>query len=242
MSAAALDRIAIGGSCGAVVWTSSMVLVEWLGGESGRLREFVSGASILELGGGLGFLGVSLFKMGASRVVVTDLPKQQRLIRKNIEANLEGSPGADSGSVQRQQVQCCSFIWGPRVPSQLRGHWDLVVGCDIVYDLDRVAELAGTLVALLLRAEGGRRGPTRVLLALPDRSDFGYRRRDRASGEWSPTLPDYEVLLADLERRLPDRLDVVLLDVIPPRSAEDYHADCGTNVHVLLITCAAKHR
>ena len=46
-------------------------------------------------------------------------------------------------------------------------------------------------------------------------------------------LPDYEVLLADLEARMPGALDVVLLDAI---GSADPRADCGTSVHILMLS------
>lgn len=56
--------------------------------------------------------------------------------------------------------------------------------------------------------------------------------------DWQ-VIPDYEVLLARLEERLGTSLNVVLLDAIPPESAEAARADCGTSVHVLLLSCSS---
>lgn len=65
--ASTLDRSAHGGTCGSVVWTSSTALVSWLGGAPDRLRSLVAGASVLELGAGVGFVGTALARMGAAR-------------------------------------------------------------------------------------------------------------------------------------------------------------------------------
>ena len=59
-----------------------------------------------------------------------------------------------------------------------------------------------------------------------------------AGVDWQ-VIPDYEVLLARLEERLGTSLNVVLLDAIPPESAEAARADCGTSVHVLLLSCSS---
>ena len=186
-------------------------------------------------------MGTAMLRMGAARVLVTDLPKQQWLIRQNLRANLEASPPTEEsrpGGARRPRVHSCSLVWGDMDSPVLRERWDLVVGCDVVYDLGQVPHLADTLTSLLEGSErsGGDAGGTRVLLALPDRDDFGYKRRDGSTGEWTPTLPDYEVLLADLEKRMPGRLDVVLLDSIPPGDAASEYADCGTSVHVILLS------
>ena len=88
VGATTLDRAAFHGSSGSVVWTASMALIEWLSAAPDRLR-FVVGASILELGSGVGFLGTALRKLGAARVLLTDLEKQLRQIRRNLAANRE---------------------------------------------------------------------------------------------------------------------------------------------------------
>lgn len=210
VGATTLDRAAFHGSSGSVVWTASMALIEWLSAAPDRLR-FVVGASILELGSGVGFLGTALRKLGASRVLLTDLEKQLRQIRCNLAANRDidatrgGSPAPSvvgGGCELESVVRCCSFEWGCDFPAKVRAcHWDLIIGCDIVYALDQVEPLADTLAALLVRG-GSRRSKadgvggvsrTRVLLALPDRDDFGYRRRNKTSGEWSPVSDDFKL-------------------------------------------------
>ena len=159
-------------------------------------------------------------------------------MRRNVAANRSAHAGA---------LRCRSYTWGRTLPRELRARWDLIVGCDIVYDRNAVSALADTLSSLLDRGSaaeateavaggvgGGRSGgrTTQVLLALPDRTDFGYHRRG-PDGVLSATLPDYELLLADLERRLPNRLEVVLLDSIETAD----HVACGTSIHVLRLSC-----
>jgi predicted nicotinamide N-methyase len=266
------------GYSGSVVWTASTALIRWLGTEPDRVRKLVDGASILELGSGIGFVGNALRKLGAARVLMTDLPAQMPQLRQNVRANREQAAVDDvraeahhtPRSEGPERVSCCRYSWGASLPSKLRAHhWDLVVGCDVVHAVDQVQPLVQTLATLLMRGRGGggqskasgdARGRdsrsdagnhshhatgiggesrTRVLLALADRTDNGYRRRDPTSGEWSPVIPDYEMMLAGLETRMGSSLDVLLLDVVPPESAEAARADCGTSVHVLLLSCRA---
>jgi hypothetical protein len=201
---------------------------------------------------------------------VTDVRRQQSILRRNLAANR----GQQCDGIS---LRCCSYTWGEALPPRLSRRWDLVVGSDIVYSKNQTEPLADTLSTLLeLGICGGHKpsernaderygtrvrssGPSsclwsafewalvghmcdwlpthaaQVLLALPDRTDFGYHRRD-ADGVVGPTLPDYELLLSDLEKKLKGRLHVVLLDSIESEAYED----CGTSVHVLLLSCDAR--
>ena len=136
------DHAAFFGSSGSVLWSASMTLIKWLGANPDTLQNLVVGASILELGSGVGFLGTALRKLGATRVLMTDLPSQQRQLRQNLAANREaadrsaGLTVAADGALRLRspRVSCCSYAWGDPLPSQLLAHdWDLIVGCEVVY-------------------------------------------------------------------------------------------------------------
>jgi hypothetical protein len=211
-------RLAWGGTCGSGVWASSSALVEWLGADAGRL-DLVRGRSIVELGAGVGFAGQSLLLLGASRVLLTDRPAQLPLLRENCKANGSGA-------------ECCAFLWGTRPREArvvFRRAWDLVVACDVVYDKRHVGALAQSLHALLGKG-------TRALLALPSRTDFGYRRGAgrgapfRCAVEWAQPLPDYLALLDALGARARGAGRQVAVEVLD--TAEVY-AD-GTSVDIVL--------
>ena len=204
---------ALGGTCGSVLWTSSTALADWL---SDRChRKLIVGSSIIELGSGLGFLGSVLHRMGAAHVLMTDVPRQLPVLRQNIACNVEQECAA---------VQCCSFLWGERPPKVFSRRWDLVVACDVVYNIDHIPTLADSLGALM------ELGGTRALLALPDREDFGYHLRD-AQGKLHRQF-DYELLLRDLQKRMLGTLNVEVLDTI---ATPDLDA-CGNNVVLLLLS------
>ena len=77
-----------GGTCGSSLWCAALALVQWLHKHPQHSHLF-AGKNVLEIGAGIGFVGISLRKLGALRVVLTDLKQQLPLLRKNIAANFE---------------------------------------------------------------------------------------------------------------------------------------------------------
>ena len=231
-----------GGTCGSVLWASSTALVGWLCARQSRLDLFI-GQTVLELGCGLGFIGTVMHKMGARDVLVTDLPKQLPIVRRNLVANADRTGHPTAGT----RLRCCGYAWGGRPRTVFRRAWNLVVACDVVYDKECVDDLVHSLRSLLLgicsadgtSTNGGRNGAapnktatpkTTVLLALPDRSEFGFHLRT-AHGELVPKL-DYELVLHRLQKQLNGRLRIKMLDAISSEDAET----AGSTIDVLLLS------
>lgn len=181
---------ATGPTAGPGLWASAPALVEWLCEDAPllpdaplRRRELIEGRAVIELGSGTGFVGLSLAKLGASRVLLTDLPQRLPLLRRNIDAN--GGDGLP--------VDTTALAWGATVA--VEPSWDLIVATDVTYDADLVPLLASTVSALLRRSRDAGRQP-RALLALPQRSHF----RPPVTAADGTVLPD-AALLVDLLRR-----------------------------------------
>ena len=68
------------------MWAAAPALVEWLTSSEDR-RQLYLKRSVLELGAGLGMVGMALSISGAQRVLLTDLPQQQPLLQLNITQN-----------------------------------------------------------------------------------------------------------------------------------------------------------
>lgn len=171
----------LGGTCGSTLWASSPALVKWLC--YANQLPLILGRRILELGAGTGFVGLALCALGAGRVLCTDMPVQQQLLEANLAANPE-----HAGKVFWQPL-----VWGTlpqRAFSSCR--YDLIVACDVLYDEEQMEPLASTLAALMLECGAD------ALLALPDRTDFGYT----CSPSDPEPLPDYEQLLLTIEQHL----------------------------------------
>ena len=120
------------------VWAAAPALLHWLNADSNQ--RFYHCRHVLELGAGTGYLGISLAKLGASQVVLTDLSHQCKLINRNLELN------ACTGD-----VHVGALPWGTMANTEmLAGHkLDLVVAADVAYNYDLLELLAATTAGLL---------------------------------------------------------------------------------------------
>lgn len=197
-----------GGTCGSVLWAASGAALPWLADR----RALFEGCSVLELGAGLGLLGLGMAKLGARQVMLTDVPAQMPLLLCNAQANSEGP--------HERRVKTCALEWG-KLPTALGAqNWDLVVGADLVYDEDAMPSLAWTLAALL-RGKAN----SRALLALPDRAEF-----ERGAGG----KPDYTMLFDLLALPEHGSLTTKRVGCI---SSEDA-GTLGSEIHILLVSHA----
>ena len=125
------------GSTGLRTWQASFAMIEYLSA-SGILQ----GQNVLELGSGCGLLGISCAFLGASRVIMTDVPLLQDQIRANV--------GLNAQSLQSQG--CC-------LPTVQTLDWEsdslqdlnptLVLCADLVYDPELIPPLVRVLSGLM---------------------------------------------------------------------------------------------
>lgn len=115
-----------------VVWNAAKVFSQYLctALADGQL----AGKRILELGAGTGLAGLMAARLGASEVVLSDLPMALPLLRDIIALN-----GAEAN------VRAAELAWGPQGASDLAalGRFDLVLATDCTYTA--LAELKWTL-------------------------------------------------------------------------------------------------
>lgn len=128
---------------GTSVWAAAPALLQWLNAD-GNERLYRS-KRVLELGAGTGYLGINLAKLGASQVVLTDLPQQCGLIDRNLELNECASPAYTFRALP----------WGMLANSEMVGghKLDLVVAADVAWADDLLEPLAATTAGLLHDAE-----------------------------------------------------------------------------------------
>jgi len=90
------------GDTGVVVWDAAIVLAKYLQTVQGQLQ----GRSVIELGSGTGVVGLSAAALGASPVLLTDLPALIELIQHNISQN---SPVLTDG-----HCTTTPLVWGDK--------------------------------------------------------------------------------------------------------------------------------
>lgn len=129
------------GVTGAVMWDSGVVLAKFLehSVDSGML--LLQGKKVVELGSGCGLVGCVAALLGG-QVFLTDLPDRLRLLKKNVEANL------GHGNV-RGSATVMELLWGDDPDQDLiEQKPDYVLGSDVIYSEEAVADLVATLLQL----------------------------------------------------------------------------------------------
>jgi len=114
------------------LWQAAKVLSDYLEEHVG----IVVGKRIVELGSGVGLVGIVAARLGAKAVVLTDLPKVIEIIQRNIQHN--------NVTENATAVPCC---WGEETPAHLRKP-DLILASDVVYLEECFEPLVKTLVEL----------------------------------------------------------------------------------------------
>uniref|UniRef100_A0A7S1N0Y0 Calmodulin-lysine N-methyltransferase n=1 Tax=Eutreptiella gymnastica TaxID=73025 RepID=A0A7S1N0Y0_9EUGL len=149
-----------GYATGNTLWTSSEELIDFFASSREYPEGYFRGRRVLELGAGLGAVGMALGKLGAT-VVCTDKAESLDLMRRNVEENFGASDGSN-----HVQVECLK--WGTdkeKWPAACQGPFDLVVGSDVVYGPKRnYVALAQTLLEVTDPA-------TEIIFAIPDRQE-----------------------------------------------------------------------
>ena len=92
------------------------------------------GKSVLELGAGLGVPSIVASLDGASSVLATDIPSAVPLLRKNIRRNTQGE------TIRVSPLDWTSFTHP--------GHFDLILGADLVYIKEMFPHLLSLLTQL----------------------------------------------------------------------------------------------
>ncbi|GJQ69225.1 hypothetical protein Trydic_g6374 [Trypoxylus dichotomus] len=93
------------GDVGCVVWDAGIVLAKYLEELYKRDPQFLQGINVLELGAGLGPVGLVAASLGAN-VMLTDLSEAIPLLRFNINKNK---------SLCRGSVRCAILKWGENI-------------------------------------------------------------------------------------------------------------------------------
>ncbi|KAJ0409035.1 hypothetical protein ATCC90586_000622 [Pythium insidiosum] len=123
---------------GGKLWDSCLVLTRYLQDYPDLLR----GRQVIELGSGLGLVGIYCAMMGA-HVTLTDMDEVIPLLHYNIRLNFKGGETTSSRNVPR----AVAHAWGTTTDS-LPSDPDVIVMSDVVYDPEGYAPLVASLEAL----------------------------------------------------------------------------------------------
>lgn len=243
------------GPCtGFSLWLGSQVLLDYMESMESKLEVPLKGSRIIELGAGMGLLGLGLAQCGAN-VVLTDVPRITPLLELNMAMNFHNPY---DNPQQAETLSCCPRVqvlrWGSRRDIQrilnTTTPIDYVIGSEIVYDPSVHHSLLLTLHGLVfahrapcrskrkgLTLEAGRgkkwqalqkdhRLP-QVILAMARRpNEFETFAYHVAQHNWSLRVL-HEVDLRKLTG-LPSCSDVVVVELKPPTKCTPMN--CQRNV------------
>ncbi|CAB3235566.1 unnamed protein product [Arctia plantaginis] len=125
------------GDVNCVVWDASLVLAKYLETMCQHKSDFLSGIKVLELGSGLGVVGLTAATLGA-QVTLTDLPEALPLLKLNINEN-KAKIGSMGGYAIAE-----SLVWGES-SAILFEEFDMIVLADCIYYEEAVDPLVETL-------------------------------------------------------------------------------------------------
>ncbi|CAH3917118.1 unnamed protein product [Pieris brassicae] len=103
--------------------------------------DFLSGVRVLELGSGLGVVGLTAATLGA-QVTLTDLPEALPLLRLNIAENKSKIASMGGYSIAE------SLVWGDKNSDIHKQDFDMILLADCIYYEDAVDTLIETLKSL----------------------------------------------------------------------------------------------
>ncbi|MEW5307564.1 MAG: hypothetical protein WDW36_009952 [Sanguina aurantia] len=157
---------------GAVVWDAALVLAHYLIrlSEIGSCR--VSGRVCVELGAGTGAVGLVAAGLGASHVILTELPHLVPYLRDNVEVNSLGCSASVAALSWGNDAELASLR---RSLPGLRP-CAVLLASDVIYEAAHLEGLMRTMRALMDDS-------TLLLLSIEDRAPAeGWRWRDRLAG------------------------------------------------------------
>lgn len=146
-------------STGLTLWRAGDFLSDFMSENRGRF----AGKSIIELGSGLGLVGILASYLTDKQVVITDGDDDTiELLTANCQLN-----GVE------EKVQCRKLVWGIDL-DQIEDKFDIVLGADIIYEHEHVVSLFETARYLLRPGcqilDGGRKAASEFLLAYTKRN------------------------------------------------------------------------
>ena len=128
---------------GNIVWDGAVVMHEYFQNTKYFPVGYFKGKKVLELGAGLGLVGITLAYLGAE-VYMTDLPDALEILQHNVDQNIEKLSATsmnDEKSINMLEnlnlitPKVEALSWGTSLTEEqkLRQPYDMIVGADITY-------------------------------------------------------------------------------------------------------------
>eukprot|EP01132_Coremiostelium_polycephalum_P006714 gene6714-8323_t len=145
-----IKQTPLGPRIGSCVWDTSIVMSKYFELEIGE--EFLKGKRIIELGSGVGLLGITLSLLGADDIELTDQKCMHDILKENVELNcgsklIGGGGGTKKKGIRGGTTKVSELWWGSDVTSY-NPPFDLIVGSDLMYEDDCVDLLLTSLLDL----------------------------------------------------------------------------------------------
>jgi len=123
-----------GDRVGATVWDAAIVTCKYL--ELHYNYEKLAGKRVIELGSGVGLVGLAAALLGAKQVVLTDQKDMIEILRSNTLLNVRSS-----------NVKVRELCWGADVRKFLPPY-DMIIASDVIYEEHCIESLVKTISAL----------------------------------------------------------------------------------------------
>ena len=138
---------------GNIVWDGAVVMHEYFQDTNHFPPGYFRGKKVLELGAGLGLVGITLAYLGAE-VYMTDLPDALEILQYNVDENIkklsitlmeDGSEAGIDAKTKKQKTmlehlnlilpKVEALSWGTKLSEEqkIRQPYDMIVGADITY-------------------------------------------------------------------------------------------------------------
>mmetsp|Transcript_30539 Transcript_30539/g.46578 ORF Transcript_30539/g.46578 Transcript_30539/m.46578 type:complete len:298 (-) Transcript_30539:21-914(-) len=181
----------LGAGTGLNVWDGAILLVKYLEQNQSLIQDKL----VVELGSGCGLVGIASAALGATHVLLTDLPYTLDLLKQNVSRN----PSF------RDSVSCCVWDWNDKHPPSLNGS-NVVMLADCVWVQELVPPLVKALKHIVSTCE--EKGLLTVLVSYQQRGQTAHDLFWESMNEIFPKIERMDVLV-----NKPDKLNVFKLSL-----------------------------
>lgn len=168
----ASEQLPMSAKMSAVVWPASQSFASLLT----HCPSFVKDCRVLEIGCGLGTVGIAAAMAGATSVLLTDLD-EENLDAAQASADMNGV----ASLVRTARLDVTDYDIQSGVLAE-HGPFDLVIGSDVLFSTTLTPSIAKLLAAVLRRPEGGGEAEVEARAMLADPLSRGNRALLEAAG------------------------------------------------------------